>query len=44
MTVPAGPASRPAEHDGQAYYFCCAGCRDAFEKDPAAYIGKESRC
>jgi xanthine dehydrogenase accessory factor len=44
MTVPAGPASRPVEHDGQTYYFCCAGCRDAFEKDPAAYIGKESRC
>jgi xanthine dehydrogenase accessory factor len=44
MTVPAGPSSRPAEHDGQAYYFCCAGCRDAFEKEPAAYIRKESRC
>jgi xanthine dehydrogenase accessory factor len=44
MTVPAGASSRPAEHDGQTYYFCRTGCRDAFERDPAAYIGKESRC
>ncbi len=44
MTVPADATSRPVEHDGQAFYFCCTGCRDAFEKDPAAYIGKESRC
>jgi xanthine dehydrogenase accessory factor len=27
----------PLEHDGTAYYFCCAGCRQAFENDPAAY-------
>jgi xanthine dehydrogenase accessory factor len=37
MTVTAGPGSRPLERDGVTYYFCCAGCRDAFEKD-------ESRC
>jgi xanthine dehydrogenase accessory factor len=44
MTVTAGRAGRPLERDGQTYYFCGAGCRAAFEKDPAAYIGKESRC
>jgi len=44
MTVAAGSPGRPVEHDGQTYYFCSVGCRDAFEKDPAAYIGKESRC
>jgi xanthine dehydrogenase accessory factor len=27
----------PLEHDGTTYYFCCAGCRRAFENDPAAY-------
>jgi YHS domain-containing protein len=37
MTVTAGSGSRPLERDGVTYYFCCAGCRDAFEKD-------ESRC
>jgi xanthine dehydrogenase accessory factor len=42
MTVSAG--SRPVRHDGADYYFCCAGCRQAFEKDPDAYIRKETRC
>jgi len=31
-------------HDGTDYYFCCAGCRQAFEQDPDAYIKKETRC
>ena len=44
MTVPATPASRPLSHDGVTYYFCCSGCRRAFEKDPAAYAKKETRC
>jgi xanthine dehydrogenase accessory factor len=43
MTVAAGRASFPLEHQGVTYYFCCAGCRQAFESDPAAYL-KESRC
>jgi xanthine dehydrogenase accessory factor len=43
MTVDAGPASYPLEHDGATYYFCMAGCRRSFEADPAAYL-KESRC
>jgi xanthine dehydrogenase accessory factor len=38
MTVPADDTSRPFEHEGETYYFCCPGCRTAFEKDPAAYI------
>jgi xanthine dehydrogenase accessory factor len=44
MTVPAAPASRPLIHDGVTYYFCCSGCRQSFEKDPAAYSTKETRC
>jgi xanthine dehydrogenase accessory factor len=44
MTVTADSSGHPVEHDGQAYYFCCTGCRDTFAADPAAYIGKESRC
>jgi xanthine dehydrogenase accessory factor len=38
MTVTAGPSSHPLEHDGQTYYFCCAGCRDRFAADPVAYL------
>ncbi len=41
MTVPADETSRPLEHEGTVYYFCCPGCRATFAKDPASYI-KES--
>ncbi|MEA5363238.1 XdhC family protein [Amycolatopsis sp., V23-08] len=34
----------PVEYEGVAYHFCCSGCRGAFERDPAAYAKKESRC
>ena len=43
MTV-ATASSRPLRYDGADYYFCCAGCRQAFEQDPDAYIKKETRC
>jgi xanthine dehydrogenase accessory factor len=38
MTVLAGPEGSPVEHDGLTYYFCSAGCRRAFENDPAHYL------
>jgi xanthine dehydrogenase accessory factor len=44
MTVAAGPAAHPFEHQGVTYYFCCAGCRREFEKNPAAYVKEEARC
>jgi xanthine dehydrogenase accessory factor len=44
MTVAAGPDGMPLDHDGVTYYFCCAGCRQAFERDPAAYVKGEARC
>jgi xanthine dehydrogenase accessory factor len=44
MTVTADAAGRPLQHDGVTYYFCSAGCRRAFESDPAAYLKKETRC
>jgi len=44
MTVDAGPASYPLEHEGVTYYFCRADCRREFEASPAAYVKKESRC
>jgi xanthine dehydrogenase accessory factor len=43
MTV-ATASGQPVRHDGTDYYFCCAGCRRAFEKDPDAYVKKETRC
>jgi xanthine dehydrogenase accessory factor len=44
MTVTAGPAAHPFEHDGVTYYFCCAGCRGEFEKNPDAYAKRGTRC
>lgn len=41
MTVAADEESRPFEYEGTTYYFCCPGCRTAFEKDPQSYL-KES--
>jgi xanthine dehydrogenase accessory factor len=40
MAVTAGPEGMPLEHDGVTYYFCCAGCRQAFEREPTAYVKK----
>jgi xanthine dehydrogenase accessory factor len=44
MTVTVTTASRPLRHDGTDYYFCCAGCRKAFEDNPGAYLKRETRC
>ena len=44
MTVPADDSSRPFEHGGVTYYFCSAGCRSTFERDPAAHLPREARC
>jgi xanthine dehydrogenase accessory factor len=44
MTVAADASGRPLEHEGVTYYFCSAGCRRAFEQDPAAYVKTETRC
>jgi xanthine dehydrogenase accessory factor len=44
MTVVADDSSYPLQHDGVTYYFCRAGCRRAFEADPAAYVRKGTRC
>jgi xanthine dehydrogenase accessory factor len=38
MTVNADSSALPYEHDGQTYYFCSAGCRTRFEREPAAFV------
>ena len=37
MTVNPETAKSRAEHDGTTYYFCCAGCAQKFQNDPAKY-------
>ena len=39
MTVAITPAAISLEHDGTTYYFCCAGCRASFEREPGRYLG-----
>jgi xanthine dehydrogenase accessory factor len=43
MTV-STQSARPVRYEGTDYYFCCAGCRQAFEQDPDAYAKRETRC
>lgn len=44
MQVDTGkPPGGAHEHDGTTYYFCGAGCRVAFAKDPGAYLSGEKR-
>jgi YHS domain-containing protein len=43
MAVTVG-SSRPVRYEGTDHYFCCAGCRQAFEQAPDAYVKKETRC
>ncbi|HXU29991.1 MAG TPA: heavy metal translocating P-type ATPase [Thermoanaerobaculia bacterium] len=42
MTVNPATAKHRAEHGGKTYYFCGAGCREKFEKDPARYLAPKT--
>jgi len=43
MTVEVGSARHKVDHDGTTYYFCCAGCLNAFEGDLAASAGSGTK-
>jgi xanthine dehydrogenase accessory factor len=40
MDVEIATARHTAEIDGTVYYFCCAGCRVQFVKDPHAFLSR----
>ncbi len=40
MTVNPATAKHRTELDGKTYFFCSAGCREKFEKDPGKYLDK----
>jgi xanthine dehydrogenase accessory factor len=42
MTVEIATAHFTSEHKGKIYYFCSAGCRRSFDKEPDKYIRAES--
>lgn len=39
MRVETATAEYHVAHRGATYYFCCAGCQHAFEKEPDKYLG-----
>ena len=41
MTVDTATAKRKAEHAGETYYFCSAGCKTKFTADPDKYLTKQ---
>ncbi len=41
MSVDPAKAAHKAEHDGQTYFFCSAGCRTKFVANPAKYLVAE---
>ncbi|MCW3977811.1 MAG: YHS domain-containing protein [Candidatus Bathyarchaeota archaeon] len=38
MDVNEKTAKHKTVHMGKTYYFCAAGCKDAFEKNPYKYV------
>jgi xanthine dehydrogenase accessory factor len=38
MTVEIATAKHTAVYEGKTFYFCCAHCRQTFERDPARYV------
>jgi YHS domain-containing protein len=38
MTVNPATATIKSEHAGRTYYFCSAGCKAAFDKEPSKYV------
>ncbi len=41
MTVDPATARHKAQHGGETYYFCSAGCKTKFEADPAKYLQQD---
>jgi Cu+-exporting ATPase len=42
MSVNPETSKHRAEHHGETYHFCCAGCRAKFEADPERYLSPET--
>jgi len=38
MDVDIASAEHKSDYQGQSYYFCCAGCKHSFEKNPQQYL------
>jgi Cu+-exporting ATPase len=43
MEVEESTAAATSEYKGKTYYFCAAGCKKAFDKDPEKYLAAENK-
>lgn len=41
MEIDEKTAAGKSEYKGKTYYFCSAGCKKSFDKDPEKYVGKQ---
>jgi len=42
MSVDPATAEYRSFRDGKAYYFCSAGCKESFDRDPGKYTATAS--
>ena len=40
MDIDPKTAAGKSEYKGQTYYFCSAGCKKTFDKEPEKYVGQ----
>ncbi len=43
MKVDPSQAAGVSEYKGKKYYFCSAGCKREFDRDPEKFVGQESQ-
>ena len=43
MTVDTSNAKFTSIHDGKTYYFCSAGCKTTFDRNPKQFVGADVR-
>jgi xanthine dehydrogenase accessory factor len=42
MAVDAGESTYQSEYEGKSLYFCCAGCKQTFDRQPEKFVGRSS--
>ncbi len=40
MDIDPATAAGKSEYNGQTYYFCSAGCKKSFDKEPEKYVSQ----
>jgi YHS domain-containing protein len=43
MEIDSETAAGKSDYKGQTYYFCAAGCKRSFDKDPEKYVASSQQ-